>query len=298
MSADKVAQVEKLLKEYHAAYQPKLVELYALIPTDSALAQEDAVNRIGGRPIGVDRRGWPRYARLRRLLEQDYRAQDKPFDGDTRMEHVFTLDLRQTPELRRRPGVPRDAVAMAFFISSRGYNEAWSSSNDETATIFLTEAHLAAGVYEGPMPARNQDEASRAFEVIPLQVPQDLFEARRDAPDAQGQALYALHRAIYNLPAYAGGQEIWLQGSPEDDDGGWDDGEWEGEDEEDEEDDQGDGLQGDSPEALSAFEAKAPAPVYAATAFLLQMSEAFADVNLGDSGELYVYGAGSFWQCY
>ena len=218
MSVERLKGFERRNKAYVDQYAPDLVEIYALIPDHEAPLGEGAVNRIGGRPIGVDRRGWPRYARLRRLLEQDYRAQDKPFDGDTRMEHVFTLDLRQTPELRRRPGVPPDAVAMAFFLSSRGYNTASHAGSGQTATIFLTEAHLAAGLYEGPMPARSQDDPGCPFEVVALQVPVDIFRMPHHEDEDQRQALYELRMTMASLPAYAGLEEVWIQGDDDFDD--------------------------------------------------------------------------------
>jgi hypothetical protein len=81
----------------------------------------DAIDRVGGLPIGVSAETWPRRA-------------GKP------MHHVLTLDLKQHPTLQ----VP-DKRAVAFFISSPQHHEAYAPGNDHVAVLLLDEADLAAG---------------------------------------------------------------------------------------------------------------------------------------------------------
>ncbi|MDI1479158.1 hypothetical protein [Polyangium sp. y55x31] len=81
----------------------------------------DALNRVGGLPIGVTAESWPR-------------REGKP------MHHVLTLDLREHPILR-----PEGKRALAFFVSSPREHEAYAPGNDHVAVLLLGEAELAAG---------------------------------------------------------------------------------------------------------------------------------------------------------
>lgn len=279
---------EKQCKEYIASHSSQsLEEIYILIPNHSAPADPSSLNRLGGPPLGVDEGSWPRYAQMARIVAQSRWDGDEPFDGDTRMEHVFTLDLRQTPTLRR--GLPDEVIAMSMFISSTRMNEAYNSGNDQTAVVFLTQEHLDAGYFEAPLPKRLAGAAA-GFQVHPVMVPSAIFFTSNE--DA---ALQELHRMLFNLPAYAGGQEIWLQGDAFEDEFGFDDyDDYGGEDEDDEDGGHDERAVVSAPIPAS----QTPALLRLSTGFLLQFSESFAYMNLGDSGQMYVYGGDAFWQCY
>lgn len=285
MSA-KFEELEKLAKEYtNQNPSASYVDVYVLIPDawDEKREGGVGVNRIGGAPLGIDDGGWPRFARMEQLWGEDYRTSKLPYTGDKRMEHVFTVDLRQTPAVRRQ--LPKEVVAMSFFISNASYNSAWEAGNDETSVIFLTEEHLAAGDYEGQLPAQMGGE-SRGFEIFPIKLPWAMFAGYQpDGPLAE------LRRLLFNMPAYMGGAEIWLQGEEGEDD--YDDyGDYDDEGADDEDEGGGDEVE------VEEIPTSARMPLRFSTGFLMQFGEAFADVNLGDSGEMYVYGGDAFWQCY
>ncbi|MDI1451693.1 hypothetical protein [Polyangium sp. 6x1] len=81
----------------------------------------DAINRVGGLPIGVTAETWPR-------------REGKP------MHHVLTLDLKDHPILQ-----PEGKRAVAFFVSSPSAHEAYQPGNDHVSVLLLSEAELASG---------------------------------------------------------------------------------------------------------------------------------------------------------
>lgn len=300
---------EKLCKEYVAGHQTQsLEEIYVLVPSTSPV-EPTSLNRIGGPPLGIDEGSWPRYAQMAQLMGRNY-------DGETRMEHVFTLDLRQTPTLRR--GLPPSVIAMSMFISSAKVAEVYVSRRDQAEIVFLTQEHVDAGYFSAELPERLQGQAV-GFDIQPMMVPSAIFVAHHE-----DVALQTLHQMLFDLPGYAGGQEIWLQGELyeeepyegelyegddglDDFDGSYDEDARELYDDDDydprsvewlPEDDIADELNVGYIEPPVIPVSRMPTPIKLATGFLLQFGEGFAPIILGDSGRMYVYGGDAFWQCY
>ncbi len=230
-----------------------------------------SLNRVGGPPVGVDLRTWPRLSKekMTKLRERS----GGEWDGeDTRMQHLFTVDLAG---IGKDLGAPKGARAMSVFISDALYNYALSPGTDETAVVFLREEDCAKGYFEGAVPAQSEDREIKTFSLVKLAVPSKVFDVT--AADAD---LGALHMAIFHAPAYLGGEPMWVQGEPDEH------GDHGHEDEDEEDDDEGDD------------EEEASASLSGGPTFMLQFGEEFVDVNLGDSGTMYVFGDDAFWQCY
>jgi hypothetical protein len=204
--------------------------LYVLEPTDGPV--DDAIGRIGGPPVGIAPDDWPCRAG----------------DSDWPMTHVWTLDLAELPDLRRR--LDEDIRAVALFVHNPSSNEAWRPGTPESDVRLLTRADVDAfGEFDGPLPADSSGPPT-GYTVQAVDIPEAVF-SRVDT----ASYLYAppelrrLRDAIYAAPARAGADPIWLQGATD----------------------------GQGP-------------------FLLQFDEAFADINLGDNGVMYVFGGDAFWQ--
>jgi hypothetical protein len=249
------------------------------VPDFDAVPTDDSLNRVWGAPLGIDGDTWPRYDGLRDLFEES--SMPEGWDGsDTRMEHVFTIDLRGLEGVR----APAGARVMMLFLSNASYNEAWEAGTSQTEVVFLDDAAVARGLCREPLPPREDSRTEKRFTLVPIRVPAAVFAASGDDP-----VLGELRKAIWQAPARLGGAPIWLQGE----EGGDDD--WGGDDDGEGGDDEG----GDDEGGASAPIQAAPIPGrLAGGGFMMQFDEAFADVNLGDCGVMYVMGHGAWFQCY
>jgi hypothetical protein len=248
-----------------------------------------SLNRVGGPPIGVSLRTWPRVskARLAKLMKEA----GGEWDGeDTRMEHLFTVDLAG---IGKDLGAPEGARAMSVFISDALYNSAYSQGTDETAVVFLREEDCAKGPFKGAVPTRSEEHEVKTFSLVKIVVPSKVFV--HDATEADAD-LGALHKAIFNAPAYLGGEPIWVQGDPDENDFG--DDEDDGDEDEDEDEDDGDEDEDEDDGDDEGDNEEASASLSGGPTFMLQFGEEFVDVNLGDCGTMYVFGDDAFWQCY
>lgn len=243
----------------------------------------ETINRVGGAtPFGITDETWPRARSVEAMFGQSYENEGKEFDGDYRMDHVFTLDVRGLKHL----GLPAEVAAVALFVSNIQYNEAWESGSGHSEVVLLTEEQLALGEYTGTLP-RGQEGRGERFDLVHVKVPYAIFTSK----DRDGD-VGKLRSAIYNSAAYFGGEPMWLQGDPDDDYYGDDDNygdDYEG----DEGDEDGGSSGGDEDQAVSFVRS-----TVRSGRFIGQHSEGFGYVNLGDSGEMYVYGHDAFWQCY
>src|SRR5262245_60097014 len=105
------------------------------------------------------------------------------------MEHLFTLDLAQIPELATRwPG----KRGLALFINSRWENEAYTPHNGETRLLAL-------------------DAASPTVKATAREVPDGVFDPDDDAHEE-------LRDELFGAPGFALGRPIWLQGDEHDGD--------------------------------------------------------------------------------
>lgn len=214
--------------------------------------------------------------------QQGNKRKKTPFHGDDRMEHVFTVDLRGA----RHVDLPKEVAALALFITSRSYNEAWRPDNRYIAVVLLGEQHLALGPYKGKLPG-GVEGAGRTFDLVTLNIPSVTFD---DGHSSE------LRDVLFNVDAYFGGHPIWIQGAEDEYVDDYDDGDY------DDEDDDDGAPQGPS-DAIYTLQQRgqgepAPAPIRGSGDFVGQCNERFGDVNLGDSGELYIFGSHAFSQGY
>lgn len=273
MTAEYIRNIESLASQF----ADRDVTVY--FPDFEAEPPAGSLNQIYGSPVGVPADRWPKFAGLPDLLRQAGGASEADLE-DLRMEHLWTIDLRGLKGV----GVPEGARAVQLFISNANYNEAWTPGNEHTTVLYLGDADLARGACAGEPPARSREREPKRFALVGVQVPGAVF-----AKLEEGTPLAALRDAIWKAPARIGGEPIWLQGDPDEQD---DYSDYGGEDEDEEggdEDDEG----GDEDEA-----AEEPLGVQPYCGFLLQFDETFVDVNLGDCGVMYVIANDAHFQCY
>lgn len=258
-----------------------------------------AYNRIGPNPPKalvdpVD--GWPRF-RYSARNHGDFQL------TDNRMEHLFTLDVRGV-ELG---WIPKGAVAFSFFVSHSSMNAAHKNDNDETAVRFWSAEDMAKGWFDGEIPQRKYNShENETFKVCFVDVPFAILQSSYQDRQAD-EEMKTIYSTVFSAAGRLGGPEMWVQGDPDEDAFGYGD-EYDDEygDEEGEYDEEEGGYddEDDQPRAQKskpAPEALIDVPfvgLRAGYSFMMQFDEGFVSVNLGDSGVMYVYPSGSFWQCY
>ena len=146
------------------------------------------INRCCGTAIGVSPDKWPER-------------------NGQKMEHAITLDLSSTPRLKAQ--FPANTAAVAVFVSSLDFNEAFEPGTEETAVLLLTDQELAKGVNAGAGPTNDESESTTfvAHEVtLPIEVfAEDIHDRDEDDP------VYELNEALCAF-SMVGGKPIWLQG--------------------------------------------------------------------------------------
>ena len=280
MRADYIQKIEALA----STFPNRSVTLY--FPDFDNEPAADSLNQVFGTPVGVRADNWPTFAGLPALLEQIGEELEDP--RDLRMEHICSIDLRGLDKL----GAPAGARVMQLYLSNAGFNEAWAPNTAHAQVAFLSDDDVATGTFKGKLPARSQDREPRRFTLVPVAVPGEVFAV---TPDEKDTPLGKLRKAIWGAPGRLGGEPIWLQGDP-DEDGDYDGGGDDEEDEDGEADEDGDD-EGDEDEAPARAKA-APLGMAVFGSFFMQFDEGFADVNLGDSGVMYVFGNDAHFQCY
>lgn len=150
--------------------------IYFLAPYDKKKAPKDVgYHRRGGLPPGVSADDWPTFK-------------------ETPMVHLFTLDLAELPELRKKlKGKPR---TLSFFVANPDENEAFEADNDETAVVTRSEKD-----------AKTEGEAPDEAEVRDL----SWFTTTRVEVPGGAWARGSLRSAIYGESARALGKPVWLQ---------------------------------------------------------------------------------------
>src|SRR5690554_165987 len=146
----------------------------------------DTLNRLGGRPFGITAETWP--------LKCD--------DADSPMEHMLTLDLDTVPALRS--SFSDDVRALALFVRSPEYNEAWTPGNEDSQVVSITRDAIAE--FPGALPTGN--DSAVGFAVHEVEVPAGAFSVPYDGD----KDLRAVRSAIYSACAWGGPEPIWLQG--------------------------------------------------------------------------------------
>ena len=153
-----VDRIERLAKETGL---PRTLRLYVLDRDEKLVA--GSKNRIAAMPLGVT----------------------APLFGKKSMEHVFTLDLDDAPEIRKLSKSLAKARGVALFISSRSRNKASTPGTAETKLVALSAKELAAG----------HDDDGASFSVHAVDVPDTVF--------GRSTKVAELRRAIESLPCRA-----------------------------------------------------------------------------------------------
>jgi hypothetical protein len=187
--ADKIARLSKAYFDKHE--DSARSKLYFFERTDEEAEPTD-INRLSGRPIGVDADSWPL----------------KGGDDDQPMQHMYTLDMATVPGLQSRVG--EGVRAVSLFVYNPSYNEAWTAYNSDTEVVLLTEDDVAKGAFEGDLPVGDASGAKK-FSVAEAEVPADIFlDVHWD--EERDPQLEEIRNSVYQSNAWGGGQPIWLQG--------------------------------------------------------------------------------------
>ncbi|MEM6291200.1 MAG: hypothetical protein AAGA54_08040 [Myxococcota bacterium] len=258
MVASYIAEIERLAGAFRA--NERNLPLY--FPDFETAPAEDSLNRVFGAPVGLTDADWPTYPHLGELLARANQLESYD-ETDLRMEHVFTIDLRDINLL----GAPPRARAMMLFISNTTAHWANHNGNTDTAVVFLSDDELARGSYRGALPRRSQSRWSRRFSLARIDVPGDVF----DPVDEEDSPIALLHDAIWQAPARLGGCPIWVR-EPSD-------------------------PRDFTPVRRVHQPASTPGP-RGRNAFMMQFEERFANINLGQQGVMYVSGVGAYYQSY
>lgn len=286
MRAEYIQKIEALA----SSFPNRNVTLY--FPDFEATPASDSLNQVFGAPVGVKADNWPTFPGLPALLEQIGEELEDP--RDLRMELICQIDLRGLEGL----GAPAEARVMQLYLSNAGFHEAWAPNTEHARVVFLSHAEVAGGRFKGALPARSQDHQLRRFTLVPVAVPGEVFAV---PPEDKDTPLGKLRKAIWAAPGRLGGEPIWLQGDPDEDgdyDGGEDEYDADGDDgDEDEDGDDGDDDGEDGEDAAAEPRKSAPLGVPGGGGFYMQFDDGFADVNLGDSGVMYVFGSDAHFQC-
>lgn len=177
--------IQELASKLNKTPTSECPTIYLLEATED-LPGQNSVARIGGKPIGVTPKTWPKFKRKH-------------------MEHLITLDLDEMPELKT--GALSNTRAIALFISDRVENEAFEPSTKETAVVVLSQEDIENGEISPAL--RDNQVPARSYKITPVKVPPQVFD---DLPEDQEESeLGKLKDAILFSSGYAGGRPSWLQ---------------------------------------------------------------------------------------
>jgi len=198
MAAEYIDNILEIASRFHDDER----NLILYFPDLESAPAPDSYNRVFGPPVGLTDERWPIFPELGQLMQQSDRVENWD-PRDTRMEHVFTMDLRGVELL----GAPEDAEAMMLFISNASFHRACGEDNPHTEVLFLNRADLDRGLYQGSLPERSIYRWSRRFSLVPIAVPGEVFEVPELdlLPD---DLLVELFEAIRKAPARLGGCPI------------------------------------------------------------------------------------------
>lgn len=168
-----IESLEALLAEagdsFEKAGLPK-TKIHALVPTT-----KKAISRVGGDPFGISYESWPRYERYEEVV-LPYWVDPHDWNGDTRMEHVLTVDLRL-------PGLdlPDASAAVSLFVSHMETEDGlWDIDSKEVVVKLLSSADLDAGPVKLARPMQNPANEPRRecyLECLSFEIPRVVFIA-------------------------------------------------------------------------------------------------------------------------
>lgn len=134
--------------------------IYLLRPVDDR-PSDAGLNRIGGVPIGVTTRRWPK-------------RRGKP------MAHLFTLDVQTMPALGRMLAeLAPDARTVSLFVANPEDNAATEPGNDWAKVLIVSAKDVAKGELAPPSGVDIRPLAW--FEPVGIDVPTAVFNARAGA---------------------------------------------------------------------------------------------------------------------
>ncbi len=256
----RISKIEKNLEKLYKKYPKEELTHYTIyvpIPTDDPTSK---LNRVSPYAPAIDNEDWP-------IWEEEGR----PF------KHVLSLDLRSVPKVKERIG--EDANVMSLFISSYWENDAYEPDTEETRVLFhnVTEGEFL------PEELKDDDEIldkeTFYYDVVEVEVPKMILIDDEDLDEIDIED-YNPEESMDNklLVDYYNFREE--------------------NDVEDWEKFPGRAVK-DMLMELPAFIGGTPIwihyPEHKGT-FVMQFSETFGDIALGDAGEMYVFTDTAFLQ--
>ena len=259
-----ISKIEAELKKLYKKYPKEELSHYTLyipIPTDNPASK---LNRVSPYAPAIDRENWPMW-------------EDDDFGEGGLLKHVLSLDLRSVPKVKERIG--EDANVMSLFLSSYWENNAYEPETKESYVMFhnVTEGEFL------PEELKDDDEIAEKetfyFDVAEIEVPKMILIDDEDLDEIDIED-YNPEESLDNklLVDYYNFREE--------------------NDVEDWEKFPGRAVK-DMLMELPCFIGGTPIwlqyPEHKGT-FIMQFSEPFADIGMGDSGEMYVFTDTAFWQ--
>ena len=183
--ADQAAKIRRLTEAYFESNPDAARCSIFLFERGDEPPQQGTLNRIGGRPFGVDTSSWPM----------------KNGDDALPMTHLFTLDLKETPGIAAL--FEEGTRALSLFVRFPG-TEAWSPHNADSEVLVFGDDEVQE--FEGEMPVG--DDQALAFSVEEVEVPREAFSVQYGT----NPALEEIKNSVYQARAWGGAPvPIWLQ---------------------------------------------------------------------------------------
>lgn len=255
-----ISKIESALGELYEKYPKEELShyrIYVPIPTEEPKYE---LNRISPYAPAINKEDWPVWEEEQQL-----------------MKHVLSLDLRSVPKVKERVG--EDANVMSLFLSSYWENDAYEPETQESYVMFhnVTEGEFL------PEELKEDDEVLDRevvyFDLVEIEVPkmiliddEELDDIDIDAYDPDASMDNKLLIDYYNFRE-ENEVEDWekFPGRAVKD------------------------MLMDLPCFIGGTPIWLQYPEHDGI-FIMQFSEIFADIGLGDSGEMYVFTDTAFWQ--
>ena len=290
-----IEEIKSLLDKIYSEYPKEELNhhtIYVPVPTDAPISK---LNRISPYAPVIEESQWPRVQEGESYYDDDYYEDDyddyydKEGTGDSKsaeedqekplLKHVFSIDLRTIPKIKN--AFKDNINTLSFFISSLWDNEAYEPGNGETYVMLheVTEGEFLPEELKDD--EELEDLTETYFDFVELEIPEVLMWSYDDWAnieiedyDPESSAEHKLIIDTYNIRENYDVEE-WDKFPVT--------------------------AMRDKVFNLPAYVGGSPIWLQSAEYtgfFIMQFSEAFVDINLGDSGEMYVFADTAFWQCY
>ena len=275
-----IDEIKSLLEAIYSEYPKEELKhhtIYIPVPTDKPISQ---LNRISPYAPAIDESEWPRLKESESYYEDDY-DEDEHYDDEekTLLKHVFSIDLRTVPKIKN--AFKDNINTLSFFISSLWDNEAYEPGTGETYVMLHEKTEGEFLPEELKDDEELEDLKTVYFDFVELEVPEVLMWSYDDWVnieiedyDQENSVEHKLIVDTYNIRE------------------NYDTSDW---------DKFPITALRDKIFNLPAYVGGAPIWLQSeehSGFFIMQFSEAFVDINLGDAGEMYVFADTAFWQCY